>query len=133
MTGNDVFEYAILRVVPRVEREEFLNVGIILYCAAQEYLHMAFELNEVRLRALSVNVDIPEIEQHLKMFEQICAGSPGAGSIGGLPAGERFRWLAAPRSTVVQTSQVHTGFCADAGKTLEHLLATLVRVPSVHT
>jgi hypothetical protein len=124
---NDVFEYAIVRVVPRVEREEFLNVGIILYCAAQEFLHTAFELNEGRLRAMHVSANISEIEAHLSMFELVCTGSVGAGSVGLLPMGERFRWLTAPRSTVVQTSPVHTGFCVNAQGTLEHLLATLVR------
>ena len=127
MHDNDVFEYAIVRVVPRVEREEFLNVGIILCCAAQEFLHTAFEVNEGRLRAMHASASIPEIEAHLSMFELVCTGSVGAGSVGLLPMGERFRWLTAPRSTVVQTSPVHTGFCANAQETLEHLLATLVR------
>jgi Protein of unknown function (DUF3037) len=127
VSKHDVFEYAIVRIVPRVEREEFLNVGIILYCPAQQFLHTAFELNEARLLVLDAPENISGISAYLSMFEQICAGSAEAGSLGALSSGERFRWLTAPRSTIVQTSPVHTGLCADAGKTLEHLLGTLVR------
>jgi hypothetical protein len=131
MRGNDVFEYAIVRVVPRVEREEFLNVGIILYCAAQEFLRMQSALDEQRLQSLHGAINIEEIRAHLKMFEQVCEGSAAAGPIGTLPAGERFRWLTAPRSTIVQTSPVHTGLCGEARATLDHLVATLV-TPSDH-
>ena len=126
MHGNDVFEYAIVRVVPRVEREEFLNVGIILSCAAQEFLRMQSALDERRLRSLHSDINIQEIKAHLKMFEQVCEGSVEAGSIGELPVGERFRWLTSPRSTIVQTSPVHTGLCGDARMTLDHLVGTLV-------
>ena len=126
MHGNDVFEYAIVRVVPRVEREEFLNVGIILHCAMQEFLRMKSALDERRLRSLHGDVNIEEIKAHLKMFEQVCDGSASAGPIATLPAGERFRWLTAPRSTIVQTSPVHTGLCGDARTTLDHLVAALV-------
>ena len=128
MRGNDVFEYAIVRVVPRVEREEFLNAGIVLYCPAQKFLHSAFDLNEPRLCALNRDVNIQEIKGQLRMFEHVCAGNAQAGAITELPASERFRWLTSARSTVVQTSPVHTGFCADAQETLDHLLATLVRI-----
>jgi Protein of unknown function (DUF3037) len=122
-----LFEYAVIRVIPRVEREEFLNVGVILYCPAQDFLQTAFELNEERLHAFACDLKISEIEEHLLAFEQICAGGPKAGTIGELPLGERFRWLTAPRSTVVQTSPVHTGLCSDAQETLAGLLTKLVR------
>lgn len=127
MPANDLFEYAIIRIVPRVEREEFLNAGILLYCPAQGFLRIAYELNETRLRALSETVNIGEVQEQLRAFEHVCAGGGQAGAIGKLPPGERFRWLTAPRSTIVQTSPVHTGLCGNAEETLMHLLATLVR------
>ena len=127
MREKDLFEYAVIRVMPRVEREEFLNVGVILYCPAQNFLQAAFELNEGRLRTFAPELPVSEIEEHLLALERICAGGAEAGTIGKLPPGERFRWLTAPRSTVVQTSPVHTGLCSDAGETLAGLLAKLVR------
>lgn len=127
MREKHLFEYAVIRLVPCVEREEFLNVGVIVYCQAQEFLQTAFELNEDRLRPFADDLKISEIEEHLLAFERICAGGAKAGAIGKLPTGERFRWLTAPRSTVVQTSPVHTGLCLDAQETLIHLLAKLVR------
>ena len=127
MREKQLFEYAVIRVMPRVEREEFLNVGVILYCPAQDFLQAAFELNEGRLRTFAPDLPVSEIEEHLLAFERICAGGAEAGTIGKLPPGERFRWLTAPRSTVVQTSPVHTGLCSDAGETLAGLLAKLVR------
>lgn len=127
MREKHLFEYAVIRVIPRVEREEFLNVGVILYCSAQDFLQTAFELNEERLCAFACELKVSEIEEHLLAFEQICAGGAKAGTIGKLPLGERFRWLTAPRSTVVQTSPVHTGLCSDARETLGRLLTKLVR------
>lgn len=126
MPDKELFEYAVIRVMPRVEREEFLNVGVILYCPSQDFLQTAFEINEGRLRAFAPDLKIPEIEEHLRAFEQICAGGEKAGPIGKLPLGERFRWLTAPRSTVVQTSPVHTGLCSDARETLANLLRKLI-------
>ena len=127
MREKHLFEYAVIRVIPRVEREEFLNVGVILYCPAQDFLHTSFELKEERLRAFAGDLEISDIEEHLLAFEQICEGGAKAGPIGKLPLGERFRWLTATRSTVVQTSPVHTGLCSDAGETLVRLLTKLVR------
>jgi hypothetical protein len=122
-----LFEYAVIRLVPCVEREEFLNVGVIVYCQAQDFLQTAFELNEERLRLFAYDLKISEIQEHLLAFERICVGGAKAGAIGKLPMGERFRWLTAPRSTMVQTSPVHTGLCLDAQETLIRLLANLVR------
>jgi Protein of unknown function (DUF3037) len=127
MQEKHLFEYAVIRVIPRVEREEFLNVGVILYCAAQDFLQTTFELDEERLRAFACELKTSDIEEHLLAIRQICEGGPKAGTIGQLPLGERFRWLTAPRSTVVQTSPVHTGLCSDAGETLADLLTKLVR------
>jgi hypothetical protein len=121
-----LFEYAVIRVIPRVERGEFLNVGVILYCPGANFLRAAFELDGGRLRAFVCDMEVSEIEEHLRAFENISAGGEGSGPIGKLSAGERFRWLTAPRSTIVQTSVVHTGLSADAGGTLGDLMEKLV-------
>ena len=122
-----LFQYAVIRVVPRVEREEFVNVGVIIYCPAQSFLAVEYEVNEQKLRAIAPDLETAEIEKHLKAFEQISKGGDDAGAIGKLPAGARFRWLVAPRSTIVQTSQVHTGLCEDAKTALNRLLDLMVR------
>jgi hypothetical protein len=127
MQEKHLFEYAIIRVVPRVEREEFLNVGVIIYSADQNFLQIKFELNKERLVAFSNELDIEELEKRLFAFDQICKGAEEGGPIGKLPVASRFRWLTATRSTVVQTSPVHPGLCADAGETLEKLYAELVK------
>jgi hypothetical protein len=127
MQEKDLFEYAVIRFIPRVEREEFLNVGVILYCPTQDFLQTAFELNEERLRAFGCESKLSELEEHLLAIEQICAGGEQAGAIGKLSLGERFRWLTAPRSTIVQTSPVHTGLCLKAGDTLALLLTKLIQ------
>lgn len=127
MQEKHVFEYAVLRVVPCVEREEFLNVGVIVYCRAQGFLQTRFSLNEDRLRAFSGGLDMQELNQRLQSFERICAGRREGGAIGQLSIAERFRWLTATRSTVVQSSPVHPGLCTDAGETLARLFAQLVQ------
>ena len=127
MPEKHLFEYAVIRVVPRVEREEFLNVGVILYCSAQGFLQTVCELNEERLRAFSDELDLAELQERLRAFERICAGRSAGGVIGQLPIAARFRWLTATRSTVVQTSPVHPGLCADAAETLTRLFAQLVQ------
>ena len=126
MPAKDLFEYAVLRVVPHVEREEFLNVGVILYCKAQGFLQARFSLPEARLRAFTHELDLAEITARLQAFERICQGKATGGPIGRLPIAERFRWLTATRSTVVQTSAVHPGLCANAAETLARLHAQLV-------
>jgi hypothetical protein len=127
MQEKDLFEYAVIRVVPRVEREEFLNVGVILYCAKQKFLRAICRLDEQRLKALCAgDLDMEEIKENLASVEKIAAGGKTGGPIGELDMASRFRWLTATRSTVVQTSKVHPGFCKDAGETLERLYAQLV-------
>ncbi len=121
-----LFEYAVIRVVPRVEREEFLNVGVILYCSAQGFLQTHYHLPENRLLAFSSALDLAELEERLRAFAKICAGRREGGLIGQLPPASRFRWLTATRSTVVQTSPVHPGLCADPAQTLARLFAELV-------
>lgn len=127
MPGPDSFNYGIVRVVPRVERGEFINVGIILICRARRYLAAGIELDEARLLALFPAVDLPEIKLHLEVIPKICAGGSDSGPIGQLSLQERFHWLVAPRSTIIQVSPVHSGFCFEPADTLEHLMNTLVR------
>jgi len=127
MPEKHLFEYAVIRAVPRVEREEFLNVGVILYCAGQGFLQTVFELNTERLRAFSAQLDVQELEERLRAFQRICTGGAEGGTIGRLPLAARFRWLTAARSTVVQTSPVHPGLCENPGEMLARLHAQLVR------
>lgn len=126
MQGEYLFEYAVIRIVPRVEREEFINVGVVLYCAKQRFLEARFHLNEDKLAAFCEKTDISELSEYLLAFERICRGGDDAGPIGLLPVAERFRWLTATRSTVLQTSRVHPGFCSDASEMLNKLFQQLV-------
>ncbi|MFD2787484.1 DUF3037 domain-containing protein [Hymenobacter rubripertinctus] len=122
-----LFEYAVLRVVPRVEREEFLNVGVILYCAAQGFLETRCQLPEDRLRAFTAaGLDFDDLRARLRAFERICQGRRAGGPIGQLAVASRFRWLTATRSTVIQTSAVHPGLCEDPVATLARLYEQLV-------
>lgn len=126
MQENHLFEYAVIRVVPRVEREEFINVGVILLCSKLKFLHVHIQLNEARLNALCPEIDRSELQEHIQSFERICKGGADSGPIGKLPLAERFRWLTAARSTMVQTSHVHPGLCTNPQKTLQHLVEQLV-------
>ena len=126
MQEKYLFEYAVLRVVPKVEREEFLNVGVVLYCPLQKFLAVKFHLDTERLKAFACELDIPEIGQYLSAFEKICAGTKDSGPIGKLAVADRFRWLTATRSTVVQTSKTHSGLCDDLNATMERLYKQLV-------
>src|SRR6185436_3764362 len=123
------YDYAIIRVVPKVEREEFINVGVIVSCPARKFLEARIELNEQRLLALDPTLDVESIRAHLAAILAICAGGAQAGPIGQLTQRERFHWLVAPRSTIIQTSPVHTGRCNEPADVLEHLLETMVRPP----
>jgi hypothetical protein len=121
------FDYAVVRVVPRVERGEFLNAGVILYCRTLEFLGARIALDRARLAALDPDADIEEIERTLALIPRVCAGDPHSGPIGGLPQSERFHWLVSPRSTVTQTSPVHSGLCNDDPEaSLAHLLQKMV-------
>jgi len=126
MQENHLFEYAIIRVVPRVEREEFLNVGVIVYCKKPAFLQMMFTLDQSRLLLLYPQINIEDVQCHLNAYEQIGAGKPGAGPIAALDMASRFRWLTAKRSTVVQSSAVHPGLCKDPASTLARLHQQLV-------
>jgi hypothetical protein len=126
MQDKYLFEYAVIRIVPRVEREEFLNVGIVLYCRDLKFLQSVFTLNREKIEMLCGDIDCTEVEDHLRSFEKISSGDKDGGPIALLDIASRFRWLTATRSTVVQTSKVHPGFCTDPQETLEKLFAQLV-------
>jgi hypothetical protein len=126
MQDKLLFEYAVIRIVPMVEREEFMNVGVVLYCAGQKFLQVLFHLDKERLRVFSDKTDIQELTSYLQAFQCICAGDKTLGPIGRLSQAERFRWLTATRSTIVQTSKVHPGLCTDAGEMLQKLYKQLV-------
>jgi len=126
MQEKHLFEYAVIRVVPRVEREEFLNVGIILYCRTKKYLDCIYKVDNSKLQVLCPALDCGDVEGHLQSFENICRGSKDAGPIGSLELASRFRWLTATRSTIVQSSKVHPGFCKEPQETLQKLFQQLV-------
>ena len=123
------YDYAIIRVVPKVEREEFVNVGVVVSCAASKFLEARIELNEPRLLAIDPTLDIATLRNHLATIPQICVGGELAGAIGQLPPRERFHWIVAPRSAMIQTSRVHTGLCKNLSDVLEHLMNVMVRPP----
>jgi hypothetical protein len=127
MRALRTYDYAVVRVVPRVERGEFVNAGIILSCDVERILQARIELDETALLAIDARVDMELVRSVLASIPMICTGGEGAGDIGKMPARERFHWLVAPRSTIVQTSPVHTGQCADPDAALEHLMQTMVR------
>ena len=124
------YDYAVIRVVPRVERQEFVNAGVIVWCQEKDFLEARIELDEPRARTLDPSLDLDAVRRHLASIAIICAGGAGAGPIGKLAKRERFDWLVAPRSTIIQTSPVHTGRCADLPATLERLLDAMVRPAS---
>lgn len=126
MQDHLLFEYAVIRVVPRVEREEFLNVGVVLFCKRPPFLQMRYALDAGRLQAFCPKLDVDEVKAYLCAFDHICQGLPEGGPIAKLDVPSRFRWLTATRSTIVQCSKVHPGFCSDPVATLEKLHERLV-------
>jgi hypothetical protein len=129
MRAFSSYDYAVIRVVPRVERGEFLNVGVILYCRSLRFLGSVVELDERRLAAIAPHMAIAQIQPHLAMIPAVCEAAVGSGPIGALSQAERFHWLVSPRSTVIQTSSVHCGITSRPEATLESLAAQLVRMP----
>lgn len=127
MPAPCTYDYAIVRVVPRVDRGEFVNAGVIVCCAQRDFLQARIELDEARLRALDPAVELDAIRAALAAIPAICAGGPGAGALGQLSVRERFDWLVAPRSTSIQVSPVHTGRTTDLDAATERLLDSLVR------
>lgn len=131
MSDEHSYDYAVIRVVPRVERGELINVGVILSCPAVDFLDARIELDEERLRALDETLHIDDIRAHLATIPLICAGGSDAGPIGALAQRNRFHWLVSPRSTVIQPSPVHTGRTRDPVSALERLLDAMVRRPAL--
>jgi DUF3037 family protein len=120
------YDYAVIRVVPRVDREEFVNVGVILSCATHDFLEARIAVDKQRLLALDSTLDEATLQRHLDSILVICRGGPEAFALGALTPRERFHWLVAPRSTVIQTSPAHSGTCEDPGETLDSLMRSMV-------
>ncbi len=133
MPEPSTYDYAVIRVVPRVEREEFVNVGVVVSCTAQDFLAAATHVDPARIAMLDPTLDIESLRRHLASIERICRGGADAGPIGALSPRERFRWMTAPRSTVIQFSPAHTGRCDNPAALLARLLDQLVRVPAAAT
>lgn len=129
MRAADSYDYAVIRVVPRVEREEFVNVGILLSCEKKGFLQARIAVDETRLRALDPNIDVDAVCRHLDAISAVCAGVPESGPIGQLPLRARFHWLTAKRSSIIQTSAVHMGRCDDIHSLMEHLMRQMVLAP----
>ena len=128
MPVRSAFDYAVVRAVARVERDEFVNAGVILHAPTRDFLAAKVVLDEARVRALFPGVDLDALRSALAIPVLVAAGDPQGGPIAALPRSERFHWLVAPRSTVVQTSAVHSGLCDDPSSALDHLVRTLVLV-----
>ena len=126
---SELFEYAVLRVVPRVERGEFLNAGVVLHCGSKGFLDARIHLDLDRLSVLDPGTDASAVLAHLEVARLVCVGGSEAGYVGLMPKSQRFGWLTAPRSAVVQPSPVHTGFAEDPKEALEHLLRAMVLPP----
>lgn len=133
MSAEYTYDYAIIRVVPRVERGELINVGVIVSCPDADFLEARVELDAARLRALDTALDVELTRANLEMIPRVCRGGDEAGPLGALSQRSRFHWLVAPRSTVIQMSPVHTGRTGSPAATLEHLLATMVRITPAET
>ena len=127
MPAEHTYDYAIIRVVPRVDRGELINVGVILSCPAVDFLEARIDLDTTRLLALDPSIDVEATRENLEIIPRVCRGGAEAGEIGALPQRSRFHWLVSPRSTIIQMSPVHTGRTSDPEKALERLLETMVR------
>ncbi|MEM9985039.1 MAG: DUF3037 domain-containing protein [Bacteroidota bacterium] len=127
MPGKKVYEYAVIRLVPRVEREEFLNVGVIVYCRENRFLEVKIEVNQGRLQAFATETDGDEIQAYLQVWDWICRGDLRGGPMAKLDPAGRFRWLTAVRSTIVQASRVHPGLTDDPQSVLNQLFDQYVR------
>jgi hypothetical protein len=126
MPTRHSFDYVTIRIVPRVERGECINAGVVLFCRTVRFLDARMNLDEQRLAAIAPNLNPHPVQNHLASIPRICKGGKDAGPIGMLPLSERFHWLAAPRSTIIQPSPIHSGLCFDAAATLDRLFVELV-------
>lgn len=126
MPERDSFDYAIVRVVPRVDRDEFINVGVIIFCRAKRFLDARIQVDSARLAAFAPHIDLAMLETQLDVIPRVCAGGKAAGSLGELSQAERFRWLISPRSTTIQVSPAHCGLCDDPKTQLDRLFEEMV-------
>ena len=126
MQERHLYEYAVIRVMPRVEREEFFNVGVILYCKSKSFLKVRYEINEVKFQGFCSQMELEDLRGYLETFEKIALGGNDGGPIGKYATAERFRWLTATRSTVIQSSKIHPGLTLDPEAKLEQLFRELV-------
>jgi Protein of unknown function (DUF3037). len=126
MQGKHLYEYAVIRVLPRVEREEFINVGIIMFSKRAKYIKARYQLDENKLRLFSTELDVDSLYANLNVFDKICSGNKEGGNIAELDIPERFRWLTAVRSTSIQTSRPHSGFSSNLDETFDSLFEELV-------
>ncbi|EAS19251.1 conserved hypothetical protein [Flavobacteria bacterium BBFL7] len=127
MQDKFTFEYAIIRIVPKVEREEFFNVGVILYCKRKKYLGIKYFIDPIKLQAFNSDFDLIDFDKYLNAWRLVCDGKPASGKIGTLEQSDRFRWLSACRSTIIQSSKIHPGLTDDPQKTLEEIFLKYVR------
>ncbi|MFT5885959.1 MAG: hypothetical protein ACI9IP_002423 [Arcticibacterium sp.] len=126
MPEKHLYEYAVIRLLPRVERGECLNLGVVLYCKSQRFLDVRFSLNEARIKAVFGEIDLLEVEKHLESFKKICEGDKDAGLLASQDMASRFRWLTAKRSTIIQASEIHPGYCISPEEKLEQLFKEMV-------
>lgn len=126
MQDKVTYEYAIIRIVPKVEREEFFNVGVLLFSKRKNFLGVKYHLDKKKLEAFSDELDVEMLKKHLNAWKLICDGTSESGAIGQFEVSDRFRWLAASRSTVIQSSKTHPGLCTDPKQELERLFKTFV-------
>lgn len=126
MQGKHLYEYAVIRIVPKVEREEFINVGVILFSKQADFIKMRYKIDEERLKIFSPELDVEDFREHIEAFSKVCSGDKGGGTIAALDIPERFRWLTAMRSSCIQTSRPHVGFSSDLEETLDKLFEELV-------
>ena len=126
MQNRETYEYAVIRLVPKVEREEFLNVGVILFSKRKKYLGIKYKIDKERIKAFAEDIDIEIVEKHLKAWEMVCQGAPQGGTIGQFELPSRFRWLVASRSTIIQSSKTHPGLCNDPEAVLSKLFKRYV-------
>lgn len=126
MQNKFSYEYAVIRVVPKVEREEFINVGVIVFCKRKKFLEMKYAIDEQKLSAFSTNIDINLVKKYLDAWDKVCKGGRIGGKIGEEDRGFRFRWLTAYRSTIIQSSRIHPGLCSQPDQVLEELFELFV-------
>jgi len=126
MRENHLYEYAVIRLVPRVERGEYINIGVVLYCKSLKTLDFVFHMNKSRILSLFPEVDLEEVESHLISFQKICQGTPDSGLIGTQDLASRFRWLTARRSTIIQASEIHPGYCQQPIAALNRIFEEMV-------